>query len=97
MRLPVACVQIHIADGVSGVDHPTVAHIDAHMGNARRVIGAHEEHQIARAHIGGGYRGTDIAKPLCPQAAHVPPAVIDDPRHEARAVERGLGAAAAPK
>ena len=29
------------------------------------------------------YTSTDIAKSLCPQAAHVPPAVIDDPRHEA--------------
>ena len=97
MRLPVICVQIHIADGVSCVEHPAVAHIDAHMGDTRRVIGAHEEHQIAGAHIGGRYRGTDIAKPLRSQTAHVPPAVIDDTRHEARAVERGLGAAAAPK
>ena len=61
------------------MDHHSVPNVDAHMGNARRVIGAHEEHQITEAHIGGGYRGTDIAKSLRSQAAHVPPAVIDDP------------------
>ena len=32
---------------VATVEHPAVAHIDAHMGNPRRVISPREEYQIA--------------------------------------------------
>ena len=46
MGLPVACIQIRVADGVATMKHPAVAHIDAHMGNPRRVISPREEYQV---------------------------------------------------
>lgn len=75
------------------MDHHIVPHIDAAMGHARRVIGAHKEHQIAGFRVAG--RGADVIKPLGPQAAHIPAGVIDHPGHKAGAVKgRGRGAAA---
>ena len=46
MGLPIAAVQVGIADRVATMEHPAVAHIDAHMRNARCIIGADKEHQI---------------------------------------------------
>ena len=46
MGLPIAAVEVGIADGVATMEHPAVAHIDAYMGNACCVIGADKEHQI---------------------------------------------------
>ena len=75
------------------MDHHSVPHIDAHMGNARRVISALEKDQIAGARGTGA--GTDVIEPLGPQAAHVPAGVIDYPGHKAGAVKgRGRGAPA---
>ena len=47
MGLPVTCVEVGIADGVATMKHPAVAHIDAHMGNPRRVISPREKYQVA--------------------------------------------------
>ena len=49
MRLPVACVEIGIPDGIATMEHPAIAHIDTHMGNAGGIISPGEEHQIAGA------------------------------------------------
>ena len=47
MGLPVARIEVGVADGVATMEHPAVAHIDAHMGDPRRVISPREEHQVA--------------------------------------------------
>ena len=95
MGLPIAAVQVGIADRIATMEHPAVAHIDAHMRNARCVIGADKEHQIAGLWTAG--RGADVIEPLGPQAAHIPAAVIDDPGHEAGAVKGCGRTAAAPQ
>lgn len=58
MGLPVGAVQVGILDGVATMEHDPVAHIDATMGNAGGVVGAHEEHQIAGA--GGAGASADV-------------------------------------
>ena len=50
--------------GSPAVQHHIVAHIDAHMGNARCVVCADKEDKIPRLHISAGNRRTDIVKPL---------------------------------
>ena len=47
MGLPVTCVEVGVADGVATMKHPAVAHIDAHMGDPRRVISPREKYQVA--------------------------------------------------
>lgn len=75
------------------MDHHSVPNVDAHMGNARRVIGALEKDQITGTRGAGA--GTDVIEPLGPQAAHIPAGVIDYPGHKAGAVKgRGRGAPA---
>lgn len=71
------------------MEHHIVAHIDAHMGCARRVIGALEEHQIAGAQVGGGHPRTELAQSLRAQSAEAPAhaAVVVDVADEAGAVE----------
>lgn len=80
------------------MEHHIVAHIDTHMGRAGGVIGALEEHQIARSDIGGGHPRTELAQSLRAQPAEAPAhaAVIVDIADKAGAVERGGGRAAAP-
>lgn len=95
MRLPVACIQVCILDGIATMDHHPVPHIDATMGHARRVIGADKEHQIAGAGCAG--RGADVIEPLGSQAAHIPAGVIDHPGHKAGAVKGRGRRAAAPQ
>ena len=58
MRLPVACIQVCILDGIATMDHHPVPHIDATMGHARCVIGAYKKHQIAGFRVAG--RGADV-------------------------------------
>ena len=58
MGLPIAAVQVGIADRIATMEHPAVAHIDAHMRNARRVIGADKEHQITGP--GAARPGADV-------------------------------------
>ena len=65
MGLPIAAVQVGIADRVATMEHPAVAHIDAHMRNTRCVIGADKEHQItgagaAESEIPGRHPGTAV-------------------------------------
>ena len=40
MALPVLGVDDGVRNGISTVDHPIVAHIDAYMGDSGGVIGA---------------------------------------------------------
>ena len=47
MGLPVARIEVGVADGVATMEHPAVAHIDAHMGNPRGVISPREKYQVA--------------------------------------------------
>jgi len=47
MGLPVARVEVGVADGVATMKHPAVANINAAMGDPRRVISPREEHQVA--------------------------------------------------
>ena len=78
--------------------HHIIAHIDAHMGCARRVVGALEEHQIAGAQVGGGYPCADAQQPRSAQPPEAPAhaAVVVDIADEAGAVERSSRRAAAP-
>ena len=95
MGLPVARVEVGVADGVATMKHPAVAHIDAHMRDPRRVISPREEHQVAG--FGAARLGGDVVQPLRPQPPEVPAALVVDIADEARAVERGIRRAAAPQ
>ena len=77
------------------MDHHSVPNVDAHMGNARRVIGALEKDQITGTRGAGA--GTDVIEPLGPQAAHIPAGVIDYPGHKAGAVKGRGWRTAAPQ
>ena len=79
--------------------HHIVADVNAHMGCARRVVGALEEHQITRSDIGGGHPRTDAQQPGRTQPAEAPAhaAVVVDIADKAGAVEGGGRAAAAPE
>ena len=94
MGLPIAAVEVGIADRVATMEHPAVAHIDAHMRNARCVIGADKEHQITGP--GAARPGADVIQPLCPQPSEAPAALIVDVADEAGAVKGRGRAAAAP-
>lgn len=94
MGLPIAAVQVGIADRVATMEHPAVAHIDAHMRNTRCVIGADKEHQITGP--GAACPGTDVIKTLRPQPPEAPAALIVDVADEAGAVKGRRRAAAAP-
>ena len=76
MGLPIAAVEVCVADGIATMEHPAVAHIDAHMRNTRRVIGADKEHQITGP--GAARPGTDVIKALRPQPPEAPAALIVD-------------------
>ena len=90
MRLPVACIQICVADGISAMQHFSVTDINPAMAHARSIIGAFEEHQITGFWRTG--RRTDVIEHLGHQAAHIPAGVIDYPGHKAGAVKgRGRG------
>ena len=68
--------------------HHIVAHIDSHMGNARRVVGANKEDEIPRLHISAGNRRTDIVKPLRTKPPSVDKsAVCEDIADESRTVK----------
>ena len=94
MGLPIAAVQVGIADRVATMEHPAVTHIDAHMRNTRCVIGADKEHQITGA--GAARPGADVIKALRPQPPEAPAALIVDVADEAGAVKGRGRAAAAP-
>ena len=95
MGLPVACVQVGILDGVTAMQHHPVADINAHMGHAAGIVGAHEEHQIAG--LGVGYWGRDIVEPLGAQPPGIAQAAVGQHiTDKAAAIERSAGAAAAP-
>ena len=94
MGLPIAAVQVGIADRVATMEHPAVTHIDAHMRNTRCVIGADKEHQITGA--GAARSGADVIKALRPQPPEAPAALIVDIADEAGAVKGCGRTAAAP-
>ena len=88
MRLPVGSVDGCVLDGIAAVQHHIVAHIDAHMGNARCVVCADKEDKIPRLHIGAGNRRTDIVKSLRTQPPGVDKsAVCEDIADESRTVK----------
>ena len=98
MASPVARVDGSVVNGVAAVEHPVIAHVDAHMGRARGVIGLFKENKVARA---GAFRrdvGAHAPQPLRAQPAEAPmqAAVVVDIRNEAGAVEGGVRRAAAP-
>ena len=47
MGLPVARVEVGVADGIATMEHPAIAHIDAHMGDPRGIVSPREEYQVA--------------------------------------------------
>ena len=94
MGLPIAAVQVGIADRVATMEHPAVAHIDATMGNSRCVIGADKKHQITGPRA--ARPGADVIKALRPQPPKAPAALIVDVADEAGAVKGRGRAAAAP-
>lgn len=47
MGLPVARVEVGVADRVATMEHPAIAYIDAHMGDPRRIISPCEKYQVA--------------------------------------------------
>ena len=88
MRLPVGSVDGCVLDGIAAVQHHIVAHIDAHMGHARRVIGANKKDEIPRLRVGTGNRRADIVKPLRTQPSSIDkPAVREDIADESRTVK----------
>ena len=90
MSLPVGCIEVGVGNGRSTVNHHSIPHIDAAVGHAvrvGRVIGVLEKYQIAGAGVGGGNRGTDVAKALRPQPPIVPAGVIDNPAYKAGAIK----------
>ena len=60
MGLPVLGVDICVRNGISAVNHPVFAHINAHMGNTICLVGALEEHQITGTGIAAGNRGAEV-------------------------------------
>ena len=95
MGLPVTCVQVGILDGIAAMQHHPVAHIDAYMGHAGCVVGAHEEHQITG--LGVGYRGGNVVEPLGAQPPGIAQATVGQHiTDKAAAIERSAGAAATP-
>ena len=94
MRLPVACIQICVADGISAMQHFSITDINPAMAHARRIIGAFKEHQITG--FGRTGRRTDVIEPLGSQPAHIPAGVIDNPRNVPRAIKGSGGRTAAP-
>ena len=64
------------------------------MAHARGIVGALEKYKVAGP--GGAHRGTDVVKPLCPQTAHIPARMVDNPGHKAGAVKGSGRAGAAP-
>ena len=94
MRLPVACVEIGVPNGIATMEHPAIAHIDAHMRNAGSIVSPGEEHEIAGA--GAVCAGADVVKPLRSKPPEVPAALVVDIGHEAGAVKGCAGLVAAP-
>ncbi len=79
------------------MQHYSAAHIDTHMGNARRIISADEKDQVAGPCVGRGYRGGNIVEPLGSQPARIADAALRQrPGHEAGAIKRSVWIAAAP-
>ena len=95
MGLPIVRVEIGIMDGIAAVEHPSVAHIDAYMRNARRVIGSCEENQITGLGVVGW--GGNVVEPLGSQPSKVPATLVVNIADEARTIKRGGGTAPAPQ
>ena len=93
MASPVACVDGSVVNGVAAVEHPVIAHIDAHMGRACGVVGLFKKDQVAGTGAFRGDIGAHAPQPLRAQPAEAPvqAAVVVDIRNEAGAVEGGGG------
>ena len=69
MASPVARVDGSVVNGVAAVEHPVIAHIDAHMGCARGVVGLFKENKVARTGAFRGDIGAHAPQTLRPQPA----------------------------
>ena len=97
MGLPVARIDIDIADRVAAVQHFPASCIDTYMRNTRCVIGAYKENEITGLGIGRRYRGTGIEQSLGTGSSHIPDTACGHrPADETGTVEGGVGIAAAP-
>lgn len=75
--------------------HHTVAHINANVRNTGGVVSAFEKDKVARSCLCACYGSADVAKPLRSKPPHIPPRMVDDPRHIARTVKGSVWIAAA--
>ena len=65
MGLEIRGVHGGVLDGVSGVDHHAVAHVDGHMGNRTdTVVSAAEKHYVAWLGLRGRDDGTLVKDAL---------------------------------
>ena len=71
MVLPVGCIDAGILNGVASMNHLTIAHIDSHMADIGRIIGALKENDVTRLGIGWADRRRDVVNPLCCQTEWV--------------------------
>ena len=79
------------------MQHFSAAHIDAHMGNARRIVSTDEKDQVTGSCVGRGYRGGNIVESLGSQPARIADAALRQrPGYEAGAIKRSVRIAAAP-
>ena len=97
MGLPVARIDIDIADRVPAVEHFTASYIESHMGNTQCGIGAYKENEIAGLGVGSRYRGAGIEQSLGTGSSHIPDTACGHrPADEAGTVEGCAGIAATP-
>ena len=79
------------------MQHDPAAHIDTHMGDPRRIVGANEKYKVAGFRVGGRYRGGNVIEALGSQPSGIAKAAVGQhPGNKPGTVERGIGIAAAP-
>ena len=69
MASPVARVDGSVVNGVAAVEHPVIAHIDAHMGRACGIVGLFKENKVAGTGAFRGNIGAHTPQPLRAQPA----------------------------
>ena len=98
MLLPVGRIDGRVLNGISAVQHDSIANIDANVGDTGRVVCSDKENEIAGFCICLGDRRTDIVKPLRTEPPGIDKsAVRENVAHKAGAVEGCVGIGAAPQ
>ena len=69
MASPAARVDGSVVNGVAAVEHPVIAHIDAHMGRACGVVGLFKENKVSGTGALRGNIGAHAPQPLRAQPA----------------------------